>query len=152
MVGQHCYKVRTPLPSAIAKRVAFIRYNCAAGLADCDFMPPTPTIDKLAHSGIVLNQFFTFRICGPSRSSFLSGRYPMHVTESNAAIYSKGNEVPLGMTLISEKLKQAGYFTVHIGKWHIGSTTVWHLPANRGFDHSFGFLGGSQNYDRQTRG
>ena len=76
----------------------------------------------------------------------------MHVTESNAAIYAKGNEVPLGMTLVSEKLQHAGYFCVHVGKWHIGSSSYWHIPINRGFNHSFGFLGGSQNYARQTRG
>eukprot|EP00937_MAST-01D_sp_MAST-1D-sp2_P002840 g2840.t1 len=81
----------------------------------------------------------------PTRSSLMSGRYPLHVnTENNPA--SKPGGVDLRMTLISEKLKALGYFTGVSGKWHAGGHVSGQLPINRGFDRSLLFLNGNEDH------
>ena len=45
--------------------------------------PLTPHIDGLANSGVLLNRFYTYRFCSPTRSSFISGRLPIHVRIRN---------------------------------------------------------------------
>ena len=76
----------------------------------------TPNIDALVKQGIVMDRQYTFKFCSPTRSSFLSGRLPYHVNQANRA-YSAVGGVDLRMTLISEHLKSAGYYTGMIGKW-----------------------------------
>lgn len=51
--------------------------------------------------------------------------------------YSAVGGVDLRMTMVSEKLKSAGYSTHQIGKWHAGSSSAANLPVNRGFDSSY---------------
>ena len=56
------------------------------------------------------------------------------------------------MTLIPAKLKQAGYSTHMVGKWHEGFFQDKYLPINRGFDTSSGFLGGGENHMNEEEG
>ena len=90
-------------------------------------------------------------ICSPSRVSFLTGRWPHHAHQYNINI-----GVQLGaninMTMLPAKLKTAGYKTHMVGKWHEGYYDPKHLPVNRGFDTSSGFLNGVESHMDQTRG
>ena len=76
--------------------------------------------------------------CSPTRRSFLSGRFPVHIGGNQAGVCS--NSLPLGAKLISDKLKGAGYATHMVGKGHLGYETTDHLPVNRGFDTHIGYL------------
>ena len=85
----------------------------------------TPNIDSLASTGVILDRFYAFRFCSPSRSSFLTGRNPIHVNTGNDALtlYNPKDQisgfsgVPRNMTAIAEKLASVGYNTVQAGKW-----------------------------------
>lgn len=108
--------------------------------------PKTPTIDKLSKEGAVLKRHYTYQYCSPTRSSFLSGRLPIHVNQENHAACELGGGVPPKMTMISAMLKKAGYSTHQAGKWHGGMSRWENIPINRGFDSSLGMLGGGADH------
>ena len=107
----------------------------------------TPALDELRATGVDLQRLYVFKYCSPSRSSLMSGRLPLHVTQNN-----KNNEVTnpggvdLRMTLLPARLKEAGYYTAMVGKSHLGARSVANLPINRGFDSHFGFLKGGEDH------
>ena len=118
------------------------------GFADTGLRNPalkTPNFDMLMKTGLVLNRHYVFKYCSPSRASFLTGRWPHHAHQWNIP-----SDVPLGanlnMTMLPAKLKQAGYSTHMVGKWHEGFYQKEYLPINRGFDTSSGFLGGGEDH------
>ena len=123
------------------------------GHADVSFRNPnisTPNFQDLADNGLILNRHYVFKYCSPSRVSFLTGRWPHHAHQ-----YNIHPEVQLGaninMTMIPAKLKNAGYKTHIVGKWHEGFYDPIYLPVNRGFDTSSGFLNGAESHMVQTR-
>lgn len=103
----------------------------------------TPFIDELATTqSLILSRHYVYKYCSPTRSSFLSGRLPLHVNEENRKNTKPGGGIHLGMTILPEVLKQspiANYNTHLFGKWHCGMSNDDYLPANRGFDVSFGY-------------
>ena len=87
------------------------------GFNDIGFHDPrvlSPTLDRLAAEGVVLEQHYVFRYCSPTRGSFLSGRLPHHDHQCNP-----GGESAFGpdtrMTLLPAKLAAAGYRTAMRG-------------------------------------
>ena len=101
--------------------------------------PITPHIDALAQSGVILDSFYTAAVCGPTRTSLMTGRLPMHVNSLNTIkVWSPVGSLPLEMTTLAEKLRAQGYSTHHCGKWHLGSATAAQLPISRGFTSSLG--------------
>lgn len=113
--------------------------------------PLTPNIDSLVKDGVELMRFYTYRFCSPTRSSFMSGRLPIHVNQINRPPNVGGGGVPLGMTTLAERLASTGYRTHQIGKWHCGMSVTAKLPVNRGFNSSFGYLSGAEDHFAQTR-
>lgn len=107
-------------------------------------------VELLATSARQLLRHYSYKVCSPSRSSLLSGRMPIHVNELNAPfVNSSLGGVDTRMTLLPEKLKDAGYQTAAFGKWHLGAHQVANLPSQRGFDYHFGFLGGGEDHNTQ---
>lgn len=114
----------------------------------------TPNIDSLVKDGLELDQFYVFQFCSPSRSSLLTGRLPIHVNVLNLppGHYNPKDPVsgfagiPRNMTGIAEKMKEAGYATHMVGKWHAGMATPDHIPTGRGFTTSYGYLQGANDY------
>ena len=104
----------------------------------------TPNIDRMADEGMRLTSFYsTATVCTPSRASFLTGCYPRRV---NMHVDYNGMQVlmavsPRGLNpdelTIAELLKQRGYATACIGKWHLGDQPPF-LPTKHGFDSFFG--------------
>lgn len=111
----------------------------------------TPNLDALAKSGVVFKQgYVTHPFCAPSRAGIMSGRYPHRFGfETNPAYDPTNMQMGIAPTerLVSTRLKQAGYTTGMIGKWHLGSAAPFH-PNRRGFDYFYGFREGGHDYFR----
>jgi len=101
----------------------------------------TPNMDALAADGVRFTQFYAgSSICSPSRACLMTGRYPRHAElPGNVPYGSEG--MPGEQVTIAEMMKQAGYATGHVGKWHLGHHEDT-MPNAQGFDESFGHLGG----------
>ena len=110
---------------------------------------PTPRLDALMDEGVVLSQHFTASpVCNPSRACLLTGRYP-HRTGSIDTLEWWGLErLALREQTLADLLRQAGYRTGLIGKWHLGSFDPRYHPRQRGFDETICFRGGMHDYYR----
>lgn len=112
----------------------------------------TPEMDKLAKSGVrFTNAYVPSSICGPSRAAMMTGRYPQRFGfEDNIGPFRQSEEtipgIPLNEKIMPEYLKDLGYVTGLIGKWHLGDEVDNMYPNKRGFDEFFGFLGGASGY------
>ena len=80
-----------------------------AGWHTNDTQVRTPTLNKMVSEGLELDRMYVYKYCSPTRSSILSGRLPIHVTQYCNYESVPGAGIPIGMTLISEKLQHAGY-------------------------------------------
>ena len=97
----------------------------------------TPHINQLAEEGIRFTSFYAAAaVCTPSRAGLLTGRYPVRNAPHNFGPEST-NGLPLSETTIAQVLKDAGYRTGIIGKWHLGHRPEY-LPTARGFDSFYG--------------
>ena len=109
----------------------------------------TPRLDNLAHNGVIFrNGYVTHPYCGPSRAGLVTGRYQARFGMENNPTYSPFDRhmgLPVGERTIADRLKEAGYRTGIIGKWHLGAAPPFH-PNNRGFDYFYGFLSGGHSY------
>lgn len=112
----------------------------------------TPHIDQLAAGGVELDQFYVQPICSPTRSSLMTGRYPMRLGLQVGVIRPWAKHgLPLQERTLAEALRQAGYYTAITGKWHLGHATRDYLPTRRGFDHQHGHYNGALDYFTHLR-
>lgn len=110
----------------------------------------TPNIDRLAKEGVKLTHHISAAsVCSPSRSAFLTGRYPIRTGMTGHSGYkvlvwnAVSGGLPSNETTFAKILKQQGYSTGIIGKWHVGVNCesrddFCHHPLNHGFDYFFG--------------
>uniref|UniRef100_A0A8D8UW69 Arylsulfatase B n=1 Tax=Cacopsylla melanoneura TaxID=428564 RepID=A0A8D8UW69_9HEMI len=108
---------------------------------------PTPNIDALAYNGIILNRHYTLPTCSPSRAALLTGRYPFRYGIERPIGAGIPESVPVTEKLLPQYLKELGYATHLIGKWHIGCHREELLPFNRGFDNHTGYWNGYLNFN-----
>eukprot|EP00756_Hemistasia_phaeocysticola_P004781 Hpha_TRINITY_DN13003_c0_g1::TRINITY_DN13003_c0_g1_i1::g.69194::m.69194 len=101
----------------------------------------TPTMDALVKDGVELNRHYVHMMCTPTRSSYQSGRLPVHVLDRLLGPCDKNGAIPRNMTGVAAKLKTAGYATHHVGKWDAGMTTPHHTPQGRGYDTALSYFG-----------
>jgi arylsulfatase len=111
----------------------------------------TPNLDLLASQGIRFRQFYNNSISAPTRASLLTGQYAskagMGYFDVNLGLPAYQGYLNKESLTLGEVLKAGGYQTYISGKWHVGSEeTNRERPAQRGFDRSFGFLGGASTY------
>ncbi len=98
----------------------------------------TPNIDKLAHEGMRFTNFETAQaVCSASRAGLLTGCYPNRIGIAGALRPKDSIGLNASETTIAEMLKQHGYATAAIGKWHLGHLKPF-LPLQNGFDEFFG--------------
>lgn len=112
---------------------------------------PTPNMDALGADGIILNNFYVQPACTPSRAALLTGLYPIHTgTQHGVLGLAEPWGLPLKFKLLPEYLKDLGYQTHLVGKWHLGVFSKEHTPNYRGFDTFYGFYGGEEDYLNHT--
>ena len=114
----------------------------------------TPNIDKLASGGMkFMDAYASSPVCSPSRSSIMTGQYPVNTGITDWIVGAQNTigplpnqrlipkqfafNLPKGETTIVQALKQQGYATCFAGKWHLGmSEAYW--PESEGFDYNYG--------------
>lgn len=107
----------------------------------------TPAIDRLAATGARLEQFYAQPMCTPTRACLMTGRYPMRYGLQTAVILSGHTYgLPTDEWLLPQALKEAGYTTSIVGKWHLGHADPKYWPRQRGFDSQYGPLIGELDY------
>ena len=135
--------------------------------------PYTPNIDKLHAGGMSLTQFYVHAVCAPSRTAFLTGRYPFRnwtdwrtedfgkpsylaMLDMELVKNEEGEEtrrihaLPAEERTIAEALKETGYTTALMGKWGAGEWLSEHLPLAQGFMHQYGHYAWGIDYTNFT--
>ncbi len=107
----------------------------------------TPNIDRLAAEGAKFAQFYAQPMCTPTRACLMTGRYPFRYGLQTAVIPSvSAYGLDTSERLLPETLKDAGYNTAIIGKWHLGHADKKYWPRQRGFDYQYGAMIGELDY------
>lgn len=109
----------------------------------------TPFLDRLAKESVVFSDAYAASpVCSPTRASIMAGKDParLHMTIWREWAKRRGNRkllepvaldaLPLEHDTLAEKLRDAGYYTAHIGKWHLGDAVAY--PQAHGFDVNIG--------------
>ena len=133
----------------------------------------TPNIDKLATQGTRLTQFYMTPVCATTRAALMTGRYPFrqwmdwrsedfgkpdylellgmkiaHLPDGTPTRRVMG--LPTEERTMAEALKEAGYTTALMGKWHLGEWLPEHLPMGQGFDHQYGHYAWGIDYNNHS--
>jgi arylsulfatase len=123
----------------------------------------TPNLDRLAAEGLRFTDFHVTPMCSPTRAALLTGRNPHaagvgHVAHSDAGFPGYAMELAPDTATIAELLRDHGYSTFMVGKWHLtkdshqsdaGPRYSW--PCQRGFDRFYGFLDAFTNLHHPHR-
>src|SRR5262245_53479683 len=114
----------------------------------------TPTIDRLAANRLRYTGFHTTALCSPTRSCLMTGRNHHtngmgRVTDLSRGFPGYDSRIPRSSGFLSEILRDEGFATMAIGKWHMTPYEDWHLgasrkrwPLGRGFERFYGYFGG----------
>ncbi|MGD9472548.1 MAG: sulfatase-like hydrolase/transferase [Novosphingobium sp.] len=112
----------------------------------------TPWIDSLATNGLLLSQgYANSSVCSPTRTGLLSGcyqqRFAVGLEEPIMPSSPEGTGLPFNRRTIAQVLRDRGYETALVGKWHLGNPPE-HGPLAYGYDHFFGIAQGGTDYFR----
>jgi arylsulfatase B len=111
----------------------------------------TPRLDELARQGVVLDQFYVYPTCSPTRAALLSGRNPSRLGILAPLYLDPKDSLPLETVTLAELLAGAGYATGFFGKWHLGPTFDYG-PRKQGFQEAYGSLhSGADPFKRRWR-
>jgi len=147
----HAYGAETTPPNVLLIFVDDLGY-CDTELYGCDTVP-TPNINRLADEGVLFTDgYVSSPVCSPSRAGLLTGRHQQRFGHeflpSTAADSTSG--LPMGEVTLADVMRDAGYVTGMVGKWHLGVQKQFH-PTNRGFDEFFGMTTWGADYVDPTR-
>ncbi len=107
----------------------------------------TPNLDALAAGGAKFTQFYVQTMCTPTRAALMTGRYPFRYGLQTIVIPGPANYgLDTSEFLLPQCLKDAGYQTAIIGKWHLGHADTKYWPKQRGFDYQYGAMIGELDY------
>jgi arylsulfatase A-like enzyme len=110
----------------------------------------TPNIDALARAGVRLTDFYANGVmCTPTRAGLISGRYQqrygLEVALSSASSADSSRGLPVAGHSLPQLLKNNGYATALVGKWHLGYKPQF-SPGAHGFDYFFGLKSGYHDF------
>ncbi|MGI9514058.1 MAG: sulfatase-like hydrolase/transferase [Anderseniella sp.] len=107
------------------------------GMPDLDVIRgySTPRISQLASEGLSLMRMYTEPSCTPTRVAMMTGRYAVRTGTTEAKAVVAGDGLSASEVTLAEVLSQAGYETVHMGKWHLGDIEE-SFATNQGFDYA----------------
>ena len=112
----------------------------------------TPNIDAMARNGVILDSHYVMPQCSPTRVTLLTGRYPIHTGFWFGNLPpGKATGMPLFEVTMADMLKENGYRTHAVGKWHCGFYTYDYTPAKRGFETFYGQYLGQLDHFKHTR-
>ena len=137
-------KTPTP-PTPAAPNVLFFLIDDLGwrdlGCSGSDFYE-TPNVDRLASEGMrFTHAYAACPVCSPSRAAILTGKYPARVgltqwldgnVDAKVLDVPYVHHLPLSETTLAEAMKEGGYQTWHVGKWHLGGEPFY--PEHQGFD------------------
>ena len=111
----------------------------------------TPNVDRLARDGVKFTDFYAAPTCTPTRATLITGRYYQRtgLEAPLPAAPAGGRGLPATGRSLPQLMKNEGYATGLIGKWHLGYRPE-HQPKAHGFDYFFGFLSGLVDYYQHT--
>ena len=97
----------------------------------------TPNLDRMSNEGMRLTSFYAAPVCSVSRAQLLTGCYGARVSVPGVFGPASKNGLHPNELTIAERLRELGYATMCVGKWHLGDQPEF-LPTRQGFDHYFG--------------
>lgn len=97
----------------------------------------TPHLDRMANEGMKFTSFYAAPICSASRAQLMTGCYSKRVSVGSALFPGSRIGIHSNELTIAELLKEQGYNTMMVGKWHLGDQPEF-LPTRNGFDHYLG--------------
>jgi arylsulfatase A-like enzyme len=104
----------------------------------------TPTLDRLAAGGAMLNAFYVQPYSSQTRAALLTGRYPMRYGLQTLSITrTSPYGLPVEERTLAQSLKDRGYRTSFVGEWLLGHAKPDYWPTRRGFDSFYGSLAGT---------
>jgi len=107
----------------------------------------TPNLQRLADQGVILDNLYTMPVCSPSRTALMTGMYPASVGAQHRVFDGhRPSGLPVYLPTLHQKLKEQGYTTYHLGKWHLGFCNDSYIPNSRGVDYFYGFYKGGMTY------
>ena len=112
--------------------------------------PITPRLDQLSEvEGLKLNTFYVTPLCSPTRGALMTSRWPHRWGGQSSVIQPWTPQgIPLEEVFLPQRLKQVGYRTHMVGKWHLGFCSNGYTPTARGFDTYYGkYLAHGDHFD-----
>lgn len=105
---------------------------------------PTPNIDSIAANGIRFTDgYVSASVCSPSRAGMMTGRYQQRFGHEGNQMFGGG--MAKSETTFGQRMKDLGYATAIVGKWHLGDPDAY-SPLSRGFDYFYGVLHNPSSY------
>ena len=154
IVISHCAYLSAADTSNVKPNIVFLLID-DLGYADCGFNGgteiSTPNIDKLARDGTILESHYVQPVCSPTRAALMTGRYATKTSVYTIVRPHAKWGLPLHERTLANALKDAGYSTTIIGKWHLGEFDPAYIPTARGFDHHYGHYFGALDYYTHLR-
>ena len=157
-------KASTGAPGALRPNIIVIICD-DAGYADFGFMNsvsgstsqvPTPHLDALASRGVTFSRAYVAANCQPTRAAIVTGAYQARIGNENVGNNNfRGDQlfegIPVEVDTVWDRMRNLGYTTGAIGKWHLGSIgntsdQLGNRPENQGIDQFFGFWHGSREF------
>jgi arylsulfatase A-like enzyme len=157
LVAVACGCIAAPVAAAAADRPHIVVIVADdLGNADLGYRGSpirTPHIDALATGGVRLESYYGLPLCTPARAALMTGRYPMRYGLQTLVIFpSHTYGLATEERTLPQALKEIGYKTAMVGKWHLGHGHEKYWPQHRGFDHFYGNVVGEVDYFTKDRG